>query len=94
MVGNPYEKHKVSPYSMFNDTEINEWERDLEVFMERKPFKDCKFYDKFFTEVAVPMQDAFRLHKMGETGEAMIEIQSCAASDWRKACYEWLARRM
>jgi len=94
MVGNPYERHKVTPYSMFNDTEMNEWERDLDVFMERKPFKDCKFYDKFFTEVAAPMQDAFRLHKMGETGEAMIEIQSCAASDWRKACYEWLARRI
>ncbi len=94
MVGNPYEKHKVSPYSMFNDTNIREWERDLEIFMERKPFKDCKFYDKFFTEVAAPMQDAFRLHKMGETEEAMVEISRCKATDWRRACYEWLERRM
>ena len=26
--------------------------------------------------------------------EAIIEIQECAATDWRKACFEWLDRRL
>ena len=40
------------------------------------------------------MQDAFWLHKLGRTEEAIIEIQGCAATDWRRACFEWLDRRL
>ena len=52
------------------------------------------YEEKFFNDVAVPMQDAWALHKLGKTEEAMDEIQNCEASDWKKACGEWFKRRI
>ena len=93
MKNNPYVTGEVSPYSLINvSPEL--WDIDLVNFLDRVPFEDVKFNDRFFTEVAVPMQDAFWLHRLGKTEEAIIEIQSCAATDWRRACFEWLDRRV
>ena len=90
---NPYRTFKVSPYPMINvDPQL--WDIDLINFLDRIPFEDIDFNDRFFTEVAAPMQDAFWLHKSGKTEEAIIEIQNCAATDWKKACFEWLDRRL
>ena len=89
---NPYTTGSVQPYPMVN-TGIQTWELDLLGFLDRTPFEDTVYRDAFFNEVAVPMQDSWWLHKLGKTDDAMIEIQGCAASDWRKACWEWLDRR-
>ena len=89
---NPYTTGSVQPYPMVN-TGIQTWELDLLGFLDRTPFEDTVYRDAFFNEVAVPMQDSWWLHKLGKTDEAMIEIQRCAASDWRKACWEWFNRR-
>ncbi len=93
MKNNPYLIGEVAPYSMIN-VSPDLWDIDLVNFLDRVPFEDIEFNDRFFTEVAVPMQDAFWLHKLGKTEEAIIEIQECAATDWRKACFEWLDRRL
>ena len=93
MKNNPYVTGEVAPYPMINvSPEL--WDIDLLNFLDRVPFEDIEFKDRFFTEVAVPMQDAFWLHKLGRTEEAIIEIQGCAATDWRRACFEWLDRRL
>jgi len=89
---NPYIIGEVQPYPMVN-TGIQTWELDLLGFLDRTPFEDMVFKDSFFNEVAVPIQDSWWLHKLGKTDEAMIEIQKCVASDWRKACWEWFGRR-
>ena len=93
MKNNPYLVGEVAPYPMIN-VSPDLWDIDLLTFLDRVPFEDVEFNDRFFTEVAVPMQDAFWLHKLGKTEEAIIEIQECAATDWRKACFEWLDRRL
>jgi thymidylate synthase len=90
---NPYKIGEVQPYPMVN-TDIRIWDKDLVEFLDRTPFNEGEFNDRFFNEVAVPMQDSWWLHKSGKTEEAMIEIQKCAASDWRKACWEWFNRRV
>ena len=89
---NPYKLGEVQPYPMIN-TGIQTWELDLLKFLDRNAFEDMVFKDPFFNEVAVPIQDSWWLHKMDETDQAMIEIQKCVASDWRKACWEWFGRR-
>jgi thymidylate synthase len=90
---NPYKIGEVKPYPMI-ETDINTWNLDLLSFLERTPFEDVDFEDTFFTEVASPIQDAWWLHKIGRTEEALIEIQKCKATDWRKACWEWINRRL
>jgi len=90
---NPYRTKEVQTYPMIT-TEIKSWELDLLGFLDRIPFEDIAFNDPFFKEVAVPMQDSWWLHKIGKTEEAMIEIQNCIASDWRKACWEWFSRKL
>jgi thymidylate synthase len=93
MNSNPYTTGEVQPYPMIN-TGIQTWELDLLGFLDRTPFEEMEFKDPFFNEVAVPIQDSWWLHKIGKTDEAIIEIQNCLASDWRKACWEWFNRKI
>ena len=90
---NPYTSKQVSTYPMVN-TDIESWDIDLLGFLDRRPFEKITYEDSFFNDVAAPLQDAWCLHKLGDTEEAMIEIQRCAATDWQKACWEWLDRKL
>ena len=53
----------------------------------------CIDEDIFFSHVAAPLQDAWFLHKQGETDDAMSEVQNCIATDWATAGFDWLLRR-
>ena len=91
---NPYKLGQVSYYPMVSVSR-EAWDEDLHRFLARRPFDTFSPYEeKFFNDVAVPMQDAWALHKLGKTEEAMDEIQNCEASDWKKACGEWFKRRI
>ena len=90
---NPYENRGINYYPMVNQTSMEEWNKDLHKFLERKPFEDMEFEDIFFSHVAVPLQDAWFLHKQGETDDAMSEVQNCIATDWATAGFDWLLRR-
>ena len=90
---NPYENRGINYYPMVNQTSIEDWNKDLHKFLERKPFEDMEFEDIFFSHVAVPLQDAWFLHKQGETDDAMSEVQNCIATDWATAGFDWLLRR-
>ena len=78
---------------VINSDSIEDWNKDLYKFLERKPFEDIEFDDIFFSHVAVPLQDAWFLHKQGETDDAMSEVQNCIATDWSTAGFDWLLRR-
>ena len=88
---NPYENKAINPYPLIN-TNIETWELDLTRFMTRAPLQTIEFTDPFFSEVAVPLQDAWHLYKIGEYDESLIEVQSCLASDWATAAYNWLTK--
>ena len=92
-IENPYENRAINYYPMVNQTSIVDWNKDLDKFLERKPFEDMDFEDIFFSHVAVPLQDAWALHKLGETDDAMSEVQECIATDWATAGFDWLMRR-
>ena len=88
---NPYDNKAINPHPLIN-TNIHTWEKDLTVFFSRAPMSSVDFIDPFFSEVAVPLQDAWYLYKSGEYDEALIEVQGCDASDWATAGYDWLNR--
>lgn len=87
----PYATGEVDTYPM-NTTGLS-WFQDLDVFMSDGPI--VGFGDPFFRRVVTPIYHAWMAKEDDEykTYEKAIEImQQCAASDWRKACTEWLIR--
>lgn len=48
----------------------------------------------FFRRVASPVYRAWACYKLGSLGEAMEEAMKIEAGDWRRACTEWLDRRI
>jgi thymidylate synthase len=93
---NPYltDHSNITYYPMVNSS-IEDWDLDLLKFLGRTPFqKGIEYSEPFFSDVAVPIQDAWWHWKLDEQKEAILEIAKCEASDWRKACWEWFSRRM
>lgn len=81
---------EVKPFPLVN-TPINVWEIDLKLFLEVGPTPGM--CDPFFTRVVQPMFYAHKAFKQKDWDAAFEIIERCAASDWRKACIEWLQRR-
>lgn len=89
-----YQLEEVSPLPMVN-TPINEWFQDLDMFMTEGAVIGLR--DKFFKKTAVPMLQAWRAWKdrdeSGYKDRALNHAKQIAATDWRRACVEWLERR-
>jgi hypothetical protein len=90
---NPYAGNEVSPYPMVN-VSIHKWEQELYSFLSGPCPEEETYTDPFFSEVAVPMHVAWKLHKNGDTEMAYRKIKECKATDWGRACAEWLNRRL
>lgn len=89
----PYEKGDVEPFQMVN-VPIETWFQDLEIFMADGPI--VGFRDRFFRRVVTPMFHAWEAYKTKSPmryDNALEIINQCEASDWRKACIEWIERR-
>lgn len=95
----PYED-EVSPYPMVS-VAPHLWDADLRIFMhETVPGKypaDRMYEDPFFHDVATPIVRAHARYKTTEGparyAMAQEELGRCVATDWRKACSEWVERR-
>lgn len=88
-----YEKGVVSPFPVVNE-DIKIWFEDLSIFMDEGPI--IGFRDPFFRKVVVPIYIAWQNYKSSEGDRiqrAREVLKNCAATDWRLACDEWLARR-
>lgn len=84
----PYSKKEVSPYPLVTDKE--NWDLDLAAWI-IQPWSNRRYHDPFFEYVAKPMAIAHHAHKEGKEG--LNYVGQIEASDWRKACREWLERR-
>lgn len=93
---NPYALGTVSPFPMVNGP-IEDWLSDLEMFMDEGPIPAMK--DRFFRKVVSPMYNAWFAWKQTEGSKkqrvqnALEQLSSCIATDWKLACEEWLIRR-
>lgn len=90
----PYEIGEVTPYPVVN-TDIEVWMEDLNMFMEVGPVMG--FRDPFFKKVVVPMFQAWQAWKNKDDPQrienALMFARQIMATDWQKACVEWLERR-
>jgi len=71
--------------------------RDLHSFMRLAggdPPTKMEWRNSFFPCIAVPMYEAWKAHKNGDTEDALdIAENDIMARDWSLACAEWLQRR-
>jgi hypothetical protein len=93
-IKNPYVTKDVSPYPLVS-VETKLWDTDLATFFKRK--ERGEYADPFFTEVTVPLWNAHKAYKdktlQGRMTVARTYVEQCQATDWKKACSEWLDRR-
>ena len=52
-----------------------------------------KYENSVFDKTAIPMVEAWWLYKEGMLSEAIDKANTIMATDWRKACVEWLERK-
>lgn len=93
-VHDPYALGTAAPFPLMQ-VERWRWDLDLTNFMNGKA--DYGFADPFFSQVAVPLRaahGAFKQLKDESRFDKAYEILlSCKATDWHRACVEWLGRR-
>jgi hypothetical protein len=94
----PYETEEIVPFPMMS-TDANIWLQDLSIFMDQGPI--VGFREPFFRKVATPIYMAWKSWKSDDVkskqvrADRSIEIlEQCQAADWKKACQEWLLRRI
>lgn len=90
----PYELGQVEPFKMMS-VGVEIWQQDLAMFLDEGMVIGIR--DRFFRQVAAPIKlahQAYREERGYRRYEISLEIlQQCAASDWRRACSEWVKRR-
>ena len=89
---NPYTTEEVKPMPLVSHP--NTFDLDLKLFLEDPIF--CDVSNEFLMYVARPMYkayEAFKGNHADRVGIALKIIKEVKASDWRKACREWLNRR-
>lgn len=86
-----YTTGKVESFPMVNG-DINVWQNELDMFINEGEVMG--YTDRFFKRVALPIHRTWRLWKAKEHLAALAAIKECEASDWRKACDEWMVRRL
>ena len=95
-ISNPYNTGTVAPYPIMEpNADYDEWLGLLEDLIDNPDsfFAHAPRCDEFFTRVVQPMWNSWKAYKAHDYPRAVTKIDACAATDWRLACHEWLARR-
>jgi thymidylate synthase len=89
----------IAPYPIaLPGTSFARWDTDCAMFvtdtgMAPTEKKECRDWLPFFREVAWPIVEAHDLYKSGAINDAIAVASTCAATDWRLSCVNWLIRR-
>lgn len=87
-----YELGNVRPYPLYAQEAA--FDTDLEVFLAQYRFPGVlHFHSQFFSRVVEPLRRAWEYHLTKSYSHALQSVEKCQASDWKKACTEWLQRR-
>jgi thymidylate synthase len=92
---NPYDTD-VEAYPLSDGILDSTWDEDCRHFVTDDGKLPTKYGYKnpFFVEVAWPIVRAHDIYKdHRDIGTAIAALDECQATDWRKACHEWLERR-
>lgn len=90
----PYAQGAVEPYPMMT-VGYRQWLMELDVFLSEGPVIGLQ--DPFFRRVLAPVILSHAKYREGKGDrrymDALAELENCRATDWRRACEEWIHRR-
>jgi len=86
----PYQMREVTASYLFADRA--RIMPELWAFM-NNPY-DVSLTEPFLCGIAVPMVQAWELFKGGNLTGAIKHVERIESNDWKKACHEWLVRRL
>ncbi len=86
---NTYDTIQPWPYIM---RDADTWNEELTMFMDNPYYSE--YIEPYFRTVAVPMFKAWEQYKSGNLPGAVNMSKTIEAEDWKKACTEWLIRRI
>jgi hypothetical protein len=100
----PYRNDEVRPHPIteHRNDDMNAWDDDVRHLVQQTANgewpRDRQYYNSFFNDVAVPIIRAHARYKTTEQSAqryelAFEELRGCCATDWRRACWEWVDRR-
>lgn len=85
----PYQWSTRHRHPLVTTAHVSDWEVDLRYFLDEEP---REYADPFFRNVAQPMHDAYKLHKLGHSEAAIARVNDVRGEDWRWAGIFWLHR--
>lgn len=90
----PYQDGLVEPFPLMRVSK-DHWDEELKMFLEEPDA--LGFQEPFFRRVAQPVVRSWKTMKAqgkapGRFEAARVVLADCQASDWKKACLEWLRR--
>jgi len=85
----PYDDEEVKSFPVITSP-LNIWVEDLKMFIDEG--QNCKnLRERFFRRVAIPILMAHESYELKKDPDIAIKIlKDCKATDWRKACIDWL----
>lgn len=86
-----YLNEGIAPFPVVN-TDVKTWDADLRKFFENPKRLPLDYEDVFFATVVQPMYAAWYQRK-NKMGKGVSWSEQINATDWRKACLAWIARR-
>lgn len=94
-MNDPYALDEVEPYPLMQECR-EQWDRDLSVFLRTRGLQGY-YRDPFFTDVAAPLMWTYTVYRQTDGDvkfdAALERLQTCQASDWKRAAEEWILRR-
>ena len=92
----PYERGEVRALKLLQEHETLDMLRaDIFNLVSYKLGDDMYQFDThFFQGVVAPVLLAFKRYKLGQVPQAHFEAQSIIATDWKKACTQWLNNKL
>lgn len=88
-VSDPYSDIRgFAPFPIVEN--IEDWMHDLQMFIDDEP---GTFEERFFNRVVLPMQRAWEEYKRRSYVNALNLTNDIEATDWQRACKEWIMRR-
>lgn len=93
---NPYYWADIQAFPMVNGS-ADRWLSELTMFLDQE-HKAMGYRDRFFRRVALPMMLTHNIYKSAEAGmerypAALEAADDIYATDWKRACKEWIQRR-
>lgn len=99
----PFDKYdELEPFPLMTH-DSKQWDKQLKLFIPevRRAIKENRILrpidfvnqDPFFSDVALPVANAYISHKKGAKDAALMWAGFIVAQDWQYACVQWLTRR-